>query len=120
MGRAVDLMYDAFVKVEPYGELMTDEDFIMGIFSPLYAELPELEEYLTYFLEGKESNVIGLCIWWDCTLAIDLAKNEVFYPKQMENQQMHDLCEFGKRGSNMSPVGSGRSKEGHLVLTFEM
>ncbi len=36
MGRAVDLMYNAFVEVESDGELMLDDDFIMGIFSPLY------------------------------------------------------------------------------------
>ena len=45
MGRALDLMYNAFVQVESDGEKMIDEDFIMNIFSPLYEELPELEEY---------------------------------------------------------------------------
>jgi len=35
MGRAVNLMYNAFVEVESNGELMLDEDFIMGIFAPL-------------------------------------------------------------------------------------
>ena len=80
MGRAVDLMYNAFVEVESDGELMLDEDFRMNILSPLYAELPELKEYLTYYFEEKESNVIGLCSQGNCVLAIDLAKCEVFYP----------------------------------------
>jgi hypothetical protein len=31
MGRAIDLMYDAFLEVELNGELMLDEDFIMRI-----------------------------------------------------------------------------------------
>ncbi len=92
MGRAIDLMYDAFSEVESNGELMLDEDFIMRIFSPLYGELPEFEEYLTYFFEEKESNVIGSCSRGDRVLAIDLAKCEVFYPTQIENQQTHDLC----------------------------
>jgi len=92
MGRAVDLMYNAFVEVESDGELMLDEDFIMNIFSPLYAELPELKEYLTYYFEEKESNVIGSCSQGNRVLAIDLAKCEVFYPTQIENQQTHDLC----------------------------
>ncbi len=61
MGRAVDLMYNAFVEVKLDRELMLDEDFIMGIFSPLYKELPELKAYLEYFFEEKESNVIGSC-----------------------------------------------------------
>jgi hypothetical protein len=92
MGRAIDLMYDAFSEVESNGELMLDEDFIMRIFSPLYGELPEFEEYLTYFFEEKESNVIGSCSRGDRVLAIDLAKCEVFYPTRIENQQTHDLC----------------------------
>ena len=36
MGRAVDLMYNAFVEMESDGGLMLDEDFIMEIFAPLY------------------------------------------------------------------------------------
>jgi len=66
--------------VESDGEKMLDEDFIMNIFSPLYAEIPELEEYLTYFFEEKESNVVGSYSRSDRVLAIDLAKCEVFYP----------------------------------------
>ena len=31
MGRAVDLMYNAFVEVDLDGELMLDEDLIMGM-----------------------------------------------------------------------------------------
>jgi hypothetical protein len=92
MGRAVDLMYNAFVEVESDGELMLDEDFMMNIFSPLYAELPELKEYLTYYFEEKESNVIGSCSQVNRVLAIDLAKCEVFYPTRIENQQTNDLC----------------------------
>jgi hypothetical protein len=64
----------------------------MGIFSPLYEELPELKAYLEYFFEEKESNVIGSCSRDNCVLAIDLAKCEVFYPTRIENQQTHDLC----------------------------
>jgi hypothetical protein len=71
---------------------MLDEDFIMNIFSPLYDELPELKEYLTYYFEEKESNVTGSFRQGDCVLAIDLAKCEVFYPTRIENQQTNDLC----------------------------
>ena len=68
-GRAVDLMYNAFVEVESDGELMLDEDFIMGIFSPLYEELPEFNGYIEYFFEENESNVIGSCSREDRVLA---------------------------------------------------
>jgi hypothetical protein len=49
MGRPVDLLYNAFVEVESDGEKLLDGDFIMSIFLPLYKDLPELEEYLTYY-----------------------------------------------------------------------
>jgi hypothetical protein len=92
MGRAVDLTYNAVVEVESDGELMLDEDFIMNISSPLYDELPELREHLTYYFEEKESNVTGLFSQGNCVLAIDLAKCELFYPTRIENQQTNDLC----------------------------
>jgi hypothetical protein len=91
-------MYDAFVEVESDGDLMLNEDYSMGIFAPLYHELPELEEYITYFFEEKESNVVGWCSQGDHVLAIDLVKCEVFYPKQIENQKMHNLCVNLARG----------------------
>jgi hypothetical protein len=92
MGRAEDLMYNAFVQVESDGNKMLDEDFIMNIFSPLYAEHLDLEEYLTYFFEEKESNVVGSYSRSDRVLAVDLAKCEVFYPTRRENQKTNDLC----------------------------
>ena len=92
MGQAVDLVHNAFVEVESDKELMLDEDFIMNIFSPLYDELPELKEHLTYYFEEKESNVTGSFSQGDRVLAIDLAKCEVFYPTRIENQQTHSLC----------------------------
>jgi len=92
MGRVEDLMYNAFVQVESDGEKMLDEDFIMNVLSPLYADLPELEEYPTYFFEVKESNVVGSYSQSDRVLAVDLAKCEVFYPTQRDNQQTNDLC----------------------------
>ncbi len=73
-------MYNAFVQVESDGKKMLDKDFIMNICSPLYAVLPELEEYLSYFFEEIELNVVGSYSWSDWVLVVDLAKCEVFYP----------------------------------------
>ena len=98
MGRAIDLVYDVFLEVESNGELMLGEDFIMGIFSPLYVELPEFEQYLTYFFEEKESNVIVSCSRGDRVLAIDLAQCEVFYPTRILICVLvidEDGCRFG-------------------------
>ena len=59
MPRALDLMYNAFIKIQANGDKFMDEDFIMKIFDPLYTELPELETYLTFYFEEKEANVVG-------------------------------------------------------------
>jgi len=64
----------------------------MNIFSQLYAELLEPEEYLTHFFEEKKSNVVGSYSHSDQVLAVDLAKCEVFYPTRHEKQQTNDLC----------------------------
>ena len=64
----------------------------MNIFSQLYADLPEPEEYLTHFFEEKKSNVVGSYSQSDQVLAVDLAKCEVFYPTRHEKQQTNDLC----------------------------
>jgi hypothetical protein len=71
---------------------MLDEKIIMSFCLPSYKDLPELEEYFTYFFEEKESNVVGSYSQSDRVLAINLAKCKVFYLTQTENQQTHDLC----------------------------
>ena len=40
MGKAIDLLYEAFVKIEADGLLILDHEFMMNIFSPLYEQLP--------------------------------------------------------------------------------
>ena len=85
MARALDLMYSSFIDIASEGDLFLDEDYVMNIFKPLYGELPELDEYLTYYFEEKEANVVGSNKECDRVLAIDGAVAELFYPTRMEN-----------------------------------
>ncbi len=57
MGRAIDLLHSAFVKIQDDPKLMLDYDIILGIFAPLYQDLPEFQEYMGYYKEEKEGNV---------------------------------------------------------------
>jgi hypothetical protein len=82
MGRAVDLLYIAFEEVKFGGKKMLDEDFIISIFLPLYEDLPELEEYLTYFFEEKESNVVGSYSQSDRVLQSILLSARYFTPHE--------------------------------------
>jgi predicted PolB exonuclease-like 3'-5' exonuclease len=57
-------------------------DFVMNIFKPLYRQLPEFEfeDYMTYFTEKKEGNVIASTKSYDHVLVIDEAMSELFWP----------------------------------------
>ena len=81
MGRATQMLYDAFVSIQADGSLLLDHDFIMNIFSSLYPELPAFKEYLEYHLEEKEGNVIGSHNAEERVLAIDEAMAELFWPE---------------------------------------
>ena len=58
-GNAVDLLYEAFVKIEADGSLILDHEFMMNIFSPLYEQLPEFKKDFDCLLEEKEGNRIS-------------------------------------------------------------
>lgn len=82
MPRSLDLAYQAFIAIQADGDKFLDEEFMMNIFQPLYQDVPELEEYLTYYFEEKESNHVGTRAKEDRVLAIDGAVAELFYPYQ--------------------------------------
>ena len=82
MGHTMNLLYGAFVEVQMNPELLLQEDFIMSIFSLLFNQLPELKEYLDYYEEENEGNVIGLMKPSNCVLCINEAMAELFYPNK--------------------------------------
>jgi len=92
MGKVVDLLHDAMLKVQSDGSLLMDYDFIMNIFSPLRNELPKLDDYLNYYLEEKEGDVVGSSKKEDRVLAIDEALAEVFWPTLDSNRETTELC----------------------------
>jgi hypothetical protein len=92
MGRAVDLLYSACHEFRDNGELFLDYDFMMSIFSPLYEKLPEFREYMEFFFEQKEMNVIGSLKKSDRILGIDEAMVELFMPTRQRNRQTHQFC----------------------------
>ena len=48
MGKAIDLLYEAFVKIEADGSLILDHGFMMNKFSTLYKEMPEFKKDFDY------------------------------------------------------------------------
>ena len=51
----LDLTYDAFQEIEEDPAKFMDEGFMMSIYQPLYAQLPELEDHLQWYFEGKKT-----------------------------------------------------------------
>ena len=65
---------------------------MMKIYKPLYAQLPELEDYLQWYFEGKNNLTFG-----DTTQAIrkqgmKLAREELFHPIHQENRETREKC----------------------------
>ena len=85
MGRAIDLLYDAFVKIQADGSKLLDQDFVMKIFEPLYEDLQDLKDYLNYHLEEKVGNIIGSNKPKERVKAIEETMSELFYPQRLEN-----------------------------------
>jgi hypothetical protein len=59
MGKAIDLLHSAFTQINDAPELFLDYEYVMNIFEPLYEQLPEFQEYMDFYKEEKEGNVIG-------------------------------------------------------------
>ena len=92
MCMAVDLVYNTFLKVETNGRLMLCESFIMKIFKPLYKKLPELEEYLDWYFEEKETQVFGIMDADSRKKGIKIVKSEIFSPVDPDNRATHDCA----------------------------
>ena len=95
MYQANDCLYNAFLEIRQDGALMLDEEYIINIFSSLHNVLPELKTFLDYYFEQKEVNVVvvGSKDSESRVLGIDIARAELFYPKQAANRKTNCRCE---------------------------
>ena len=92
MGRAIDLLHSAFIKIESDVALLLDCDLIMKIFCPLYSDLPEFEEYILYYFENKKGNVVGSFHSKDRVLSIAEVMAELFWPSKICNCETSVFC----------------------------
>jgi hypothetical protein len=59
MSRVINIIHNFAKELLADGSKLLDDDFMLNLFSPLYEELPELEQYMTYYMEEKECNIMG-------------------------------------------------------------
>ncbi len=46
MGHVIDLLYGAYDEIKLNEKLLMDYEYMMNIFTPLHADLPEFQEYM--------------------------------------------------------------------------
>ena len=92
MPEALDLIDSALGKVMEDGTKLLDEDFMMGMLTPICNKVPPLQDYLDYMFERKTSYVIGSRKEEDQVLPWDDLRAAVFYPTRKDIIQTNDFC----------------------------
>ena len=59
MELVVDSLEDALMLIQEDRKLFLDENFMMGIFSDIEDKVPQLNEYLLYIFEEKQTDTVG-------------------------------------------------------------
>ena len=80
MPEALDLMDVAFGKVADDGDLLLDEDFMMGMFEPLLSKINPFQDYMTYMFDEKRANLVGSNDKDDRIFPFQLLKDELWDP----------------------------------------
>ena len=97
MGKCVDLMEEAFLRIADDGELILNEDYMMNIFKPIRDTVIPLDECLTMMFEEKRGNVLSSRSEEDKVLPYDLLRAELFYPTRVDVRQTVDVaCQLGE------------------------
>ena len=88
MGKAIDALHDALMKIESDGSLFLNEEFMNQFFSLIHedgegnpAPLEPLEEAMRYQFEERQTPAID----GSKVLPIDQLNAELFYPQRPEN-----------------------------------
>ena len=90
MGRTLDMLEDAFIKISSDGTLLLDEDFVMNIFSDIVDEVEPFDKYLHFMFNEKSSNPVGTSDRDHKVQPYQLLREELFYPTRKDIQQMYD------------------------------
>jgi hypothetical protein len=91
MGRTLDILEDAFIKISSDGALLMDKDFVMNIFSDIVEEVELFDKYLNFMFNKKSSNPVGTRNRDHNVQPYQLLREELFYPTRKDIQQTYDL-----------------------------
>jgi hypothetical protein len=81
MGRTLDIVETAFMKIIDDPSKFLDVDFMMGLFSEIFAQVDPFKAYLEYMFEEKLSNIVeNSKLDDDKVVPYDNIHAAVFYP----------------------------------------
>ena len=86
MGRTLDMLEDAFIKISSDGALLLDEDFVMNIFSDIVDEVEPFDKNLNFMFNKKSSNPVGTKDRDNKVQPYQLLCEELFYPTRKDIQ----------------------------------
>ena len=93
MGKALDILEDAFEAIIEDPSKFFDEDFMMGLFSEISDKVDPFKAYLEYMFEEKLGNiVVNSKDEEDKVLPYDEIRAAVFYPNRKDIIQTDTLC----------------------------
>ncbi len=95
--------------------MILNYDFMMGIFGELQTELPELNTYMTWYFEEKESNPIGSTSKAQCVLSVDKGTEMLFYPTDKQNMQTSEVC--STLASGLASATAGGQYDTNRLMT---
>jgi hypothetical protein len=102
MGRTVDMLEEAFIKISSDGALLLDKDFMMNIFSDIVDEVEPFDKYLNFMFNKKSSNPVGTRDSDHKVQPYQLLHEELFYPTWKDIQQMYDLtCQLACKAATI-------------------
>ncbi len=91
MGWCADLLESAFMEIVNNPSLYLNEDFVMGIFSPIATKVTPLADYLKFMFEEKQTFALGSRKQDDLWLPYDELIAELFYPSRQYVRQTTDM-----------------------------
>ena len=85
IAEVAQLIHNTLDKIASDGQLVLDQDFMMGILDPIKEQVPEFKEYMEFMLEEHTCFGVGSRLEANKKLLYDELLAELFYPARMEN-----------------------------------
>ena len=91
MAEVAQLIRDGLEEITSNGELILDQDYMMGILKPIQDKVPKFKEYMQFMFEEHTCFAVGSRSEEDKNIVYDELLAELFYPVRQENMDTNDL-----------------------------